>query len=179
MTIAELDESIEPLFEAFSPIHPERRKKAFYRFFGQSKKELVLIAAKKIAESENKFPSITHFGDVLKTITYGSSPKENKITDCKWCEGDGRVSAIDKEGYSWAYRCNCLNASKFSNYPAWFGEQHPGKVLAKGNLYEDVKKNPAVYLKGLAFMEKHGIKNPYAEKILQATGSKDSSQDAW
>lgn len=159
MTIDELNNAIEPLFEVFAPMQPDKRRKGFYRFFGQASKECVESAAKRIAESEEKFPSIPHFGAVLKTITFGSVHKEKKITDCEHCRGEGHITAVDEDGSPWAYRCKCVNASAFQNYPQWFGITHKGKRVTT-NAYEDIKNNPEKYKKGLAYLKSNGIKIP-------------------
>lgn len=130
MTLDDFKLATQTMFNVFAPIKPADRLRGFYEFFRSENVDDVIETSQCIARDEEKFPSVKIFAFVLSNLKKKRLSKDNHVSvNCKWCDGVGIVSALDDTKMSWAYRCHCLNAGRFKNYPKWFGEKHPGKVL--------------------------------------------------
>lgn len=131
MNLDDFTKATKLLFDAFTPIKPVDRLRALYEFFSMEHYTDVLQASRTIAHDSERFPTIRFFGDCIQRFKQQRQVKDKATTtiSCQYCEGQGVVTAIDTNKYTYAYRCHCANGSNYANFPVWFGYKHEGKTL--------------------------------------------------
>lgn len=171
MTKEKMAEITKILFDNYhlpSKEAKEGKLRTIYKFF-QTTDPILLEEAywHIVGQNEARFPTIPQIGEALRIVKsrIPIARQDNKAK-CVHCRGDGRVTAIDSQQRHFAYRCCCANGVKYPNYSAWFGIPHEGKTLLN-QTEDDVKCNPAIYKKGLKYLDSISVRMPQAgrEKI--------------
>lgn len=163
MTKDQMVAATQILFDTFDVSNKEGKLRTIYSFFSNEDPEVVRIACRRAAQEFDRFPKINQLGEVIRTTRASSQVKQSSSAYCQHCNGSGILSAKDQDGTYWSYRCNCINGSKYVNFPSWFGTTHVGKNLVT-EPYAEIDRNPEIYEKGLKWMADHGIKIPESIK---------------
>lgn len=156
MNIEEFATIMEPLFDQFTVYSAERKAKGYYRRMRDTNPMDLKRAVDMVCGRDDKFPSVARLGELIVLARQERARNEpSSVVACKWCNGNGLVSALDDKGHSYAYRCQCSNGIRYQRIPAWFGEKHFGQRLASmPDGLELVREYPTEYRKGLAYLDR-------------------------
>lgn len=175
MTIDQFNDALEILFDCFHVPNKDGKARRYYKFFQTEDISTVATAFNRIAREDERFPTPARASEVIRQVRASQRLNNEVRLPCSWCGGDGRVQAIDKKGIVFAYRCQCFNAARFQNYPAWFGENNTDKRLLKTS-DQDVINRPHIYKKGLEDSAIKGMPAAVKEKIIRLIESGEEKQ---